>query len=185
MIGFLRGLFGRREREGLLPARERPSAGAVEVPAARIFGAHGAAVVELIGIAKTLDADMAARLAASRHPQAGAVYSRVWSRWIARNLPSSPHRDIDHEHTLKVVGGESSSPVDEGLAMIHQAAFSRAREVCGDAAYRVEDENDLALNPPWDEAAQALAEAAMARGAPQILESGEREILDAAVSAVR
>lgn len=156
-----------------------------EVPASRIFGAHGEAVAALIELAKRMDPDMAARLAAARHSQAGAVYSRVWRRWIALNLPSSPHRDIDHEGTLKVVGGDGASPVNEGLAMIHGEAFHRAEQACGRAAFHVDDDDDAVLNPPWNDAAQALLEAALARGAPELLEDGEREILDAAVSSVR
>lgn len=145
-----------------------------EEPASTLFGAEGAAVVELLDLALVLTEDKARRLAIGRSPDAAKAYSRAWTRWIAKRSPHARHLRGDHDTTLLIP--ELGSPIGRGLALVHGTVFKRA----GGAAVADAD-GDAVLTPPWDGAAQALAEAAMARGAPELLEPGERALLLAAL----
>jgi hypothetical protein len=146
-----------------------------EAPVAALFGAHGAAVCEVIAAAGEVDLDGARRLAAARPREAADAYSRAWATWLAREDLRSRDRIVP-EGTLAVPTGRSRSPIESGLGVVYGQLFRRARAVCGDAA-TVSDEDDTWLAEPWNGAAAALLDAALAFGAPDVIDDADREIL--------
>jgi hypothetical protein len=137
-----------------------------EVPAWRLFGDSGEAVMGVLAFASRLDAATARRLAEHRHPEADQAYSRAFRRWLDRVRSGSVHGTWDFSGTLAAVDGPSRSPLNCGLSLVYHTVWDRAEVVSGPAAFVQDDEGERALGPVWGTAASALLDAAMAFGAP-------------------
>jgi hypothetical protein len=148
-----------------------------EVPASRLFGEQGEAVVAVLSFASRLDAATTERLATFRHPEADQAYSRAWQRWLDRVGSRPAHGESDFSGTLAV--GPSRSPLNCGLSLVYRAVCDRAEAVVGPAAFVEDDEGERALRPLWGAAASALLDAAMALGAPSVV-SEDAAVLTAA-----
>ena len=146
-----------------------------EEDAACLFGPHGAEVVRLLDAALNLDRAAAEQLAANRHPDADGARDRAWRTWLDRNGVAHD-RDEDLSDTLMFGGELCDSPIKDGLLALYDVVFDRARAVDGDAATD-SDEEDMWLLPPWNGACNALADAAMALGAPDIVRAEDRDVL--------
>lgn len=123
-----------------------------ELAPARVFGPHGARVVEVIEAAQRLSLDQARRLARHDSPEADEVYAAAWSAWIAGDG-----------------AGRSGSPVGHGFAVLDDELEHRARAVAGPAGVTLDDDGGHDLAEPWCDARSALLHAAMALGAPQLV----------------
>jgi hypothetical protein len=151
-----------------------------EVPAARLFGEHGEAVVAVLSFASGLDAATARRLADLRHPEADQAYSRAFWRWLDRTGGGSAHGPSDLSGTLAAGRGPSRSPLNWGLSLVYRAVEDRAEAVVGPGAFVEDDEGERSLTPVWQTAAATLLDASMALGAPSIVTEEEMAILTAA-----
>ena len=140
-----------------------------EIPASRLFGAHGEAVVAVLSFASRLDAATANRLADLRHPEADEAYSRAWRRWLDRVGSGSVHGASDFSRTLAAGKGPSRSPVNYGLSLVYRVVWDRAEVVAGTGAFLEDNEGERTLGHPWRTAACALLDAAMALGAPSVV----------------
>ncbi|MGE0846261.1 MAG: hypothetical protein AB7L41_08320 [Flavobacteriaceae bacterium] len=146
-----------------------------ELPAAMLFGAHGEAVARVIETASRLDRREAERLAAARHADAAGALDRLWRGWTtARGLVIPAGGGFDG--VLKLGAARPASPVGDGLAVLHSALFARATAIDGEAATH-EDEDGAWLNDPWRCAGAALADAALALGAPEHASERDRAAL--------
>ena len=150
-----------------------------EVPASRLFGEHGEAVVAVLSFASGLDAATAERLAELRHPEANQAYSRAFRRWLDRVGCGSVHGESDFSGTLEAGQGPSRSPLNCGLSLVYRVVWDRAEVVAGPGAFVEDDEGERALGPVWGAAASALLDAAMALGAPSVV-SEDAGVLTAA-----
>jgi hypothetical protein len=154
-----------------------------EVPASRLFGEHGEAVVAVLSFASGLDAATAERLAELRHPEADQAYSRAFRRWLDSVGCGSVHGESAFTGPLEAGQGPTRSPLNCGLSLVHSVVWDRAEVVAGPGAFVEDDEGERALGPVWGAAASALLDAAMAPGAPSVV-SEDAAVLTAAWKSV-
>jgi hypothetical protein len=146
-----------------------------EEDAARLFGDFGSHVVQLLDTAHRMDRAMAEALAAGLHPEAAAACDRAWRRWLDRlGVAHGLYEDLSG--TLKLGGPVNDSPIKGGLLVLYDTVFKRALALAGDQATD-RDEEDMWLVPPWSDACTALTDAALALGAPDIVEPEDRAVL--------
>lgn len=174
-------------------ATEQPRAGAGyvratavrivrELPPSSVFGAHGRAIEEVLWTASQLTIEQRDFLAKHRDQATDEVFSAAWNRWLAKVEPGNPYRDQDHHDTLAVFAGRSSSPVGPAFTVLHSVTTKRAKELEGDAAFVV-DEEEHVFAPSWSSAFSALLHACMGVGASDdILSNDERSALVACYS---
>lgn len=149
---------------------------------ALLFGAHGGRVVAVIDKAHALTAAEAERLAGARGADAVAARARVFDRWMAgREMPQN--RLVDGHGSFLSIGIEDASPVGQALRLIEHEVTRRAQAALGDDSLLLitfgdpdESEEDVLLEP-WASAAGALADAALALGAPEVVTADNREQL--------
>lgn len=138
---------------------------------AQLFGPEGEAVLRVLDAASKLERPRAEVLASRRDPDAAAVKDKVWRIWIDRRGPDAA---IDPETADGIV--TCGSPINSGLSVLYQVIFDRAKSLEGEAAIE-DDGEDIWLVAPWNGAAAALADAALALGAPSMIGPEDREIL--------
>ncbi|MDI1465160.1 hypothetical protein QEZ54_29745 [Catellatospora sp. KI3] len=166
------------EREALAAetARIRPGAGythavsvdvVAELSPALPFGPGGEAVVRVVEAARALDEPTAHRLAAARDPGAADGYRSAWRRWQEGSRPDGP-----------------GSPVGSGLGLLHQLVKAGAQSRGGADAWVVDGDGEEIVAEPWASAGAALREAAVAYGAPDLLDSAAGAALSTAWNAV-
>ncbi|GAA4097867.1 hypothetical protein [Actinomadura miaoliensis] len=156
-----------------------------EIPVATVFGPHGGRVAEVIDAAKDLTQDDAERLAAARHPHTASAYGAAWDRWLATQPNPGPYLGDAHEGVLRIPGaGPSGSPVGSGLSAVSHAVHESARLRGRPGVEVVEDdgETEEMLAGAWHGACLALLGAALAVGAPHLLDEDESAALTAAWS---
>lgn len=149
-----------------------------QLPLADLFGAHGDAVLGILDRVVRLSASEAETLAQARSSGGWEAYGRGWSRWA--DMP-----DGDWTGVIAAPGrnGQMRSPVHGGLSLATDLLQSRARALEGEAAFHLvpDDENPSehmeVLVPKWEGASDAVMQAVMAMGAPEVLEAHDREAL--------
>jgi hypothetical protein len=152
-----------------------------EIPAERLFGEHGDAVVAVIAAASGIDLPRARRLAEARHPQADAANSRVWHRWLESIGRGGEFTGQDLSGMLEIGScGAAGSPVGGGTEVLYRAVWDRADALQGAAAFVEDEEGERALSPMWELAHAALADAELAVGYAVSLPEEDRLILTAA-----
>ena len=140
-----------------------------------LFGPHGSSVVRVLEEASRLSRSQAEALAANRHADAAAAQDRAWRSWLQQEgIPDEVHDQYDG--TLQMGGQKWGSPINGGLAVLHDTVFKRAQFVDGDAATE-SDEEDTWLVRPWDGAGRVLGDAALALGAPEHMNDEDRAVL--------
>ena len=145
--------------------------------ASSLFGENGSAVSAVLDAAARLTRRDAEALASGRHPEAGEVYGRAWRRWHRQMGLPLGHHDADWDGVLAVGGAGVRSPVNSGLTLVHSAVLSRAGDVDRQRATRADDDGATVLLDPWSTADLSLLEAAVAVGAPALLDRRDRETL--------
>lgn len=153
-----------------------------ELPASRLFGEHGAAVAAVLAAADRLTLGMAADLTEADPHEAGAAYGRAWQRWHGSGAGAETG-----EPTLVFRNG---SPIGYGFLVVHHLVRRSALREAGDAALTEvpgdpddPEAGESVLAEPWAGAASALGHAAMALGAPGLVD--DAAVLTAAWRAVR
>jgi hypothetical protein len=155
-----------------------------ELPSATLFGKNGHAIEEVLRNASQLTIGQRDVLAERRDRGADEVFSAAWNRWLAQVEPSNPHRGQDHRDTLAVFAANSRSPVGPALTVLHSVTTKRAKELEGDAAFVVDEEEQF-FQPMWASAFSALLHACMGVGASNdILSNDERSVLLACYSSL-
>ncbi|MFI7608070.1 hypothetical protein ACIBTV_23405 [Micromonospora sp. NPDC049366] len=153
-----------------------------------LYGPHGDAVVEVLEHARLLTEPAAHALAAARPPAADDAYSRAWQRWLRGQADGAAYEDHDHSGVLAIPGaGPGGSPIGFGLVALWTCVVDSARRCAGSAAFTVEtedDEEDEVLLDPWRTAGAALLDAALALGAPDLVDAVDAALLTAAWRAV-
>ncbi len=146
-----------------------------EEDVAQLFGESGAGVIAVLEAGLRLDRASAERLASNRNAGAAAARDRAWRTWLDRlGVAHDGHPDLSD--TLKYGGAVGDSPIGDGLSALHDVVFERACAVGGESA-TASDEEDSWLLPPWRGAFDALADAALALGAPDIIAPDDRAVL--------
>ena len=152
-----------------------------ELPRASLFGPHGEAVERVLAVAHTLTGETAERLAAERHPGADEAYSAAWERWLSQQPGGEPYLGGDHAFTLAVPGaGRSGSPIGAGLMVVSSLVRESAKTRGGEGAFEVDEEGEESMAGPWRGATGALLQAAMALGAPGLVDAAQASALLAA-----
>lgn len=146
-----------------------------EEDAAVLFGVHGASVVRILDAASRLTRPDADALARSRHPGAPVAHDRAWRAWL-RQQSMADEYDRSLDGALSLGRERWRSPINEGFSVLYDAVFNRAEAVDGDAATQVEDDEVLLIDP-WDGAARVLGDAALALGAPELMNDRDRACL--------
>jgi hypothetical protein len=147
----------------------------------QLFGLQGGTVLRVIDAASNLDKSQAESLASNRDPKASAACDRAWRAWMRTQGIS----DTEYPEPLgnALLLGTSGSPINRGLTVLHDVTFRRAKELQGDAAVIVDDE-DVWLAEPWNTACAALGDAALALGAPEFVDRDDSLILKRGWAAV-
>ncbi|MDH2428429.1 hypothetical protein [Sphaerisporangium sp. TRM90804] len=156
-----------------------------EISPSVLFGPHGDAVIRVLAAGMALDGRGARGLASARHHAADREYGRAWDRWLAGQPNGGPYLGRDHASTLSIPGaGPFSSPIGDGFSLVWRAVGKSAGLRGGEGAFGVDDEGDRVLLNPWWTAGAALLDAAMAFGAPRLLDDHTATVLTTAWSAV-
>ncbi|MFD0591801.1 hypothetical protein ACFQZ4_03865 [Catellatospora coxensis] len=134
-----------------------------ELSLALMFGAGGDAVVRVLDAARALDEPTAHRLARARNSGAGDACRAAWQRW----------RDQPRPWGL-------GSPIGSGFGLLHRLVSDSARARGGPAAWVVDGDGEEEAAEPWASAYGALREAAMAYGAPDLMDGDSGKIASAA-----
>lgn len=142
-----------------------------EQSVSQLFGPHGVVVCKIIEKARTLELNDVETLAESMSSLIQDAYSRAWKKWLAQS---------DSTHIGKYLGdagkGAARSPLGGGFMVLHSQLENRARNLAGDEAFVIGDEETY-LAPSWTSASSALLGAAMAYGAPELLSPADRDLL--------
>ncbi|MFC3502756.1 hypothetical protein ACFOOK_17485 [Micromonospora krabiensis] len=153
-----------------------------------LFGPHGDAVVDVLEHARLLTEPAARALAAARPPGADDAYDRAWRRWLDAQAGGAAYQDDDHRGVLAIPGvGPGRSPIGSGLVAVWTCVVDSARRRVGPAAFTVQTddgEEDEVLLDPWRTAGGALLDAALALGAPDLVDAADAAVLTAAWRAV-
>jgi len=136
-----------------------------EQPASQLFGPHGVVVCKVVKKAETLELNDVQALGESISPLIQDAYSRAWDKWLTHVDSNSTHR------------GGSRSPLGAGFTVLSSVLANRARDLVGDAAFVIDDEDEVSFTPDWASACSALSGAAMAYGAPELLSPADRDLL--------
>lgn len=146
-----------------------------EEDVAILFGTYGSSVLRVLEQASRISRAHAEVLAANRHPNAAAAQDRVWRNWLRQRGQSDDIHD-QYDGTLQMGGQSWGSPINQGLSVLHDIVFRRAKHLDGDAATESDDE-DVWLVQPWSEADRVIGDAALALGAPELMTDEDRDIL--------
>lgn len=138
-----------------------------ELSPALMFGADGDAVARVLDAARVLDEPTAHRLAQARHPDAGEACRAAWQRWLAEPRPCG-----------------LGSPIGSGFGLLHRLVSDSARSRGGPGAWVVDGDGEEQAAEPWESAYGALREAALAYGAPDLLDSPAGALMSTAWNAV-
>lgn len=138
-----------------------------ELSPALPFGPYGEAVTRVLDAARALDEPTAHRLARARHGAAGDACRAAWQRWLAEPRPSG-------------VG----SPIGSGFGLLHRLVKDSAHARGGPGAWIVDGDGEEEAAEPWASAYGALREAALAYGAPDLLDSAAGALMSTAWNAV-
>ncbi len=153
-----------------------------ELPVSRLFGPKGPGIIEVIERARRLDQDDVLLLSRQVVPSHEKVYSDCWNTWLAPLAPDSIYLGNNHPNTLaiftdhelgKTEVGYSVSPIGAAFLVLSRVVSERAREVLGDAAFVVDEDDEECLDPAWSIARDAACNAAMAVGAPDLMSESQ------------
>ena len=137
-----------------------------------LFGEYGAGVVRVLDAASRLSQAEAVALSRGRHQDAAAAHDRVWRAWLRKEaIPDEYDGSLDG--TISISGERWGSPINEGLSVLHSSVFNRAQVIDGHAAIQADDDDEW-LVEPWDGAARVLGDAALALGAPELMNDEDR-----------
>ena len=152
------------------------------VPVATLFGHHGELVCSVIEAAAALTLAQAKRLREGRHPDAGATQTRLWRRWLVREGIPLLERYDDLDGTLAIGASKAGSPIGMAPRVIHGEVGRCAEALAGPCVWLIDEADPKAvwLAEPWCAASNSLLDAALAFGAPDLLERPDYEILTAA-----
>ncbi|MCM6778400.1 hypothetical protein NDR87_33015 [Nocardia sp. CDC159] len=133
-----------------------------ELPNWLVMGPHGDLVAQVIDQARDLTDEQARAIAAMDPDEEIRLTRTVWDRWL--HNPESP------------VG--CGSPVGAGLLEVHQAVTAAARRTGPHLfGWDQEDEAEVITDMAWRQADAAATAAALAYGAPHILDDQENRRL--------
>ncbi|MGG2464738.1 hypothetical protein ACO0M4_34105 [Streptomyces sp. RGM 3693] len=150
-----------------------------------LFGPHGDAVRRVIEAGSALDEAGARALASARHPAAEREYGKAWHRWLAEQPAAAPYRNLDHAWTLSIPGaGPSRSPIGHGFSLIWKTVSASAQDRGSPGSLTLDEDGDQVLADPWETALGALLDAAMALGAPHLVDREAVTVLTAAWNTV-
>ncbi|WP_057241198.1 MULTISPECIES: hypothetical protein [unclassified Kitasatospora] len=156
-----------------------------EISPSLLFGPHGDAVIRVLAAGLALDEEGARSLASARHPAAGQEYSKAWHRWLAELRDTAHYRDQDHASTLSIHGAApSGSPIGCGFSVLWQTVRTSAELRCRAGSFTIDEDGDEVLLDPWRTALGALLDAAMAFGAPHLVDSHAAAVLTTAWNVV-
>ena len=124
-----------------------------------LFGPHGLYVCEILNKVRQISLHEVQRLADNSNLEARRAYSRAFDAWI------------DSSTTKK------GSPINQGFTLIHKILINRAREIEGDSAFRDDGNGEVSFAPNWAATEDAVCNAAMAYGAPDLLAPQEKDLL--------
>lgn len=148
-----------------------------EAPLAVLFEHNGDAVVEFLTSISRLQLATVEALRESQDEEAVGFHNMTWDRWLASVDPGSPHLGAEHAGIIAVGAKAPSSPVGNATSVLHSELWKRAREIAGDRAFVVEDE-EVFFNATWSRVAACLQHALFALGAGEhLLSASERAVL--------
>jgi len=89
-------------------------------------------------------------------------------------IADDEYHDLDG--ALRLGGATWGSPINEGFSVLHAVVFNRSKLIDGPDATQ-EDDGEVWLKEPWSGADRALGDAALAKGAPDLLSDADRALL--------
>lgn len=151
-----------------------------EISASKLFGMDGKSVCAIIDRAAKLEMNQVVALNAAREFGAPSAYDQAWRKWLGERCAEYGHVD-QFTGVLAISNpGGADSPINSGLKLIHYTVCARAREISGDSAFHLDEDGEEILDASWSDAADALMEAAIAYGAPSLLDADQHSVLSQA-----
>ncbi len=148
-----------------------------ELPLAMLFQHNGQAVVDFLNRISQLTAETVAALAESQDDEAARMHNAAWDRWLASTDPASPFVGQNHAGIIAMGAKRPGSPVGQAPSVLYAQLAQRAREIAGDAAFVIEND-EQSFRHPWSQAATCLQHALFAIGVAQhLLSPSERIVL--------
>ncbi|QSB16041.1 hypothetical protein JQS43_06935 [Natronosporangium hydrolyticum] len=138
-------------------------------------------MVEVLERARSLPEPVAAKLAAARAPDADHAYGRAWQSWLDEQPDGALYRGGDNSGLLAVPGaGPAGSPIGDGFMVLDRLVTDSAKRSAGPAVFTVDEDGEEALREPLATARLALLDAAMALGAPHLVDPADAALLASA-----
>jgi hypothetical protein len=133
-----------------------------ELTVDNLFGQNGKEICWLIDLTRNIDEQQVTLLAGTSNENNRDLYSKAWEKWIALTDKGSLSLDDNHYDILKVFPRNQrfNSPIREGLSIISSQFRIRAREILGEKAFIIDDEEQY-LIPVWANACEKLLHAGM------------------------
>lgn len=152
------------------------------LPLSALFGANGAAVLDILAQIGQLSRAQAEALDRNLDPDAWAAYSRAWMEWSQSGAESRSTQEEEWRGTLAAsrASDKARSPIHSGFLLIHAQLRQRALNLDGDGAFRLVEEDgqtEQVLAPLWQNACDAFLFAAMALAAPQYVSTADGAVL--------
>ncbi|GHI04209.1 hypothetical protein AQI88_35535 [Streptomyces cellostaticus] len=152
-----------------------------EISPSVLFGPHGGAVTRVLAAGLALDEDVARSLASARPTAANDAFGRAWDQWIAGQPKAAGYRGRDHRSTVAIVArGAPVSPIGRGFTALCGVVDDSALLRGGKGAFTRNERGEKVLTEPWRTAGRALLDAAMAFGAPHLVDGAASTVLTAA-----
>ncbi|MGG6463578.1 hypothetical protein [Solilutibacter silvestris] len=147
-----------------------------EVRLSELFEHNGPAVLGFLDQVSTLKNCEAENLGRTRDEDAARIYNQVWDRWLEKFDPASIYAGNDHKGVIRIGHKPPVSPVGNALSVLQSQLSNRAREIYGDDAFVIEDD-EISLNETWLAIADNLHHALFSIGAGDDLVSTEERII--------
>ena len=150
-----------------------------EVPLEAMFGENGKSIKNLIDLTRNIETEQVEMLSKYDVRSNRSVVDKAWKKWIRLTDKDYSFLPEDYSNTLNMSPKNQvhGSPIGEGLSIIASQFDIRARELVGDAAFGVDEDGEIFLQPTWSTAVEALLQAGISYESDGLISEAEKQSL--------
>lgn len=130
-----------------------------------VFGPQGDVVGRVLDAALSLNASDLHGPLGTVNPAGDSAYRNAWNRW-----KGAQRADLVPPTDYSWIVKHNGSPIGDGLSVLATTVRAVARKRGGTDAFVFNDEGDEALAPRWQALLSSLLHAALALGAPNLVD---------------